>query len=271
MAPPKGFIPWNKGKKGIPWTEEQRKKASMSHMGNPSNTGRKLPPDHCENISKGLLGIKRTPEFKENLSKKLKGRVFTPEWKEKISDSLKGKFLGVKKGPMPEATKQKLRERTFSDETRAKMSAAKKGKPSPFKGIPKSEEHKQKLRAAMLGKNSGKDSYLWKGGTSFEPYCVKFSRKFKERVRYFFGNTCVECGAPPNGKKLIVHHVNFDKMSCCNDTIPLFVPLCNSCHAKTNFNREYWEDHFTDLINKKYGGKCYFSDEELTEYLLSAQ
>ena len=45
---------------------------------------------------------------------------------------------------------------------------------------------------------------------------------------------------------------------------PLFVSLCQSCHAKTNKNREYWEQHFTEMINEYYGGRCYFLKEEMT-------
>ena len=64
-----------------------------------------------------------------------------------------------------------------------------------------------------------------------------------------------------DGYKLDVHHVNFDKQSCCNDTIPLFVSLCRSCHMKTSFNRDYWQDHFTEMINEQYNGRCYLQKD----------
>lgn len=104
----------------------------------------------------------------------------------------------------------------------------------------------------------GPRSPAWRGGISFEPYCPKFNNDFKERVREFFGRVCAECGAPEEDRKLSVHHVNFRKDACCEETvIPLFVPLCQSCHTKTNVDREYWETRFTTLINEKHGGKCY--------------
>jgi hypothetical protein len=31
---------------------------------------------------------------------------------------------------------------------------------------------------------------------------------------------------------------------------------------KTNHNRDYWENYFSELINTKYGGKCYYTKEE---------
>ena len=51
--------------------------------------------------------------------------------------------------------------------------------------------------------------------------------------------------------------VNFNKKTCCDNSIPLFVALCHSCHSKTGFNRDYWQEHFTLIINEQYGGRCY--------------
>lgn len=156
----------------------------------------------------------------------------TPEVRKKISEAGKG--------------------RCPSKETREKMSLWQKGKP-------KSPE-----TCAKLSEYRGERASNWKGGVSFEPYCVKFDEPFKERCRNFFGRVCVECGKTEdeNGKNLSVHHVNFDKMTCCNDKIPLYVALCQSCHAKTNYNREYWEKHFSDLISEIYYGCCYLPKEE---------
>ena len=145
-----------------------------------------------------------------------------------------------------------------SEETRKKMSEAQMGKHGYWTGKKHSSETKKKMSESRKGERS----YYWKGGISFEPYCTKFNDSFKERVRAFFGHICVECGTPQNGEKLHVHHCNFNKMSCCDSTIPLFVPLCRSCHTKTGFNREYWEMHFTGIIESYYQGKCYLSEEE---------
>ena len=113
----------------------------------------------------------------------------------------------------------------------------------------------------------GEKNPHWLGGKSFEPYCPKFNLEFKERVRKWFDYICVECGTPQFSldTKLHVHHVNFNKNTCCDDTIPLFVPLCTSCHTRSGSNRDYWNKHFTELINTFYGGKCYYSKEEFDE------
>ena len=110
----------------------------------------------------------------------------------------------------------------------------------------------------------GEKASGWKGGVSFEPYCILFNNNFKERVRAFFGNKCIICGKTKeeNGRLLCVHHVNYDKETCCNDSDRLFVSLCNSCHVKTNSNRDYWQEYFTKMINEEYDGKCYYTKEE---------
>jgi hypothetical protein len=99
----------------------------------------------------------------------------------------------------------------------------------------------------------------WQGGISFEPYCILFNNEFKERVREFWGRKCGISGTTEkeNGLKLSVHHVNYDKQSCCNTTVPLFIPLSREYHNKTNFNRDYWEEMLTNYIMIWFNGECY--------------
>jgi len=111
----------------------------------------------------------------------------------------------------------------------------------------------------------GFNSPSWQGGLSFEPYCSKFNKGFKRRVREFFGNRCVKCHITEkeNGQKLSVHHVNYDKLVCCNDNKPLFVALCRRHNTKANKDRASWELYYTKIIDKRYGGKCYFTKDEM--------
>lgn len=89
-------------------------------------------------------------------------------------------------------------------------------------------EARKKRSDALKGKLLLDQNPNWKGGISFEPYCIKFNNEFKERVRTFFNHQCIECGSPENGYKLHIHHVNFKKNSCCDPSVPrLFVALCN--------------------------------------------
>lgn len=119
----------------------------------------------------------------------------------------------------------------------------------------------------------GENHPNWRGGISFEPYCPKFNKEFKERVRAFFNYRCVECGKTQEeeGRALCIHHVNYNKKTCCDNTIPLFVPLCDTCHKHTNHNREYWQLHFTELIYLQHGGKCYYSQEEFAQLTYTSE
>jgi len=217
-----------------------------------------ISPESRKKQADSLRGYKHTEEhnFKIALSKQGKKRSpFSETWLKKMSKSHKGIHAG-KKNPQYGVT--------LTAETRKKLSEARKGEKNPRFGKPVPKEVRDKISDSV----SGERSPAWKGGISFEPYCIKFNDEFKNRVRAFFGYVCVECGKTQNenGKKLPVHHVNFRKDSCCNPDAPrLFVPLCNHCHSKTNHNRIFWEYWFTEMIKRVYGGKCFFTKEEMGE------
>jgi len=111
----------------------------------------------------------------------------------------------------------------------------------------------------------GEKSSNWKGGLSFEPYCEKFNNEFRSRVRAFWNNTCVLCGTnkTENGREMDVHHIHYDKSSCCSEAPREFVILCRKCHMMTNYDRDYWTNYFHNLICEKYNGKSYFTKDEM--------
>jgi hypothetical protein len=174
--------------------------------------------------------------------------------------------------------------RTLREETCKNISSARIGMKCPWTSERNKREdvrknnstklrgkhHSKKTRLNMSISHLGKKSHFWKGGVSFGKYCYMFNPPFKNRVRTFFGFKCVECEktTEENGRALDVHHVNYDKMMCCNDVKPLFVALCHSCNSKANGNRDYWEKHYTDIINKKYEGKSYFTEEEFEKMVV---
>jgi len=82
---------------------------------------------------------------------------------------------------------------------------------------------------------------------SFKPYCPKFNKRLKEKIRNRDNRTCQLCEVKENGKKLAVHHIHYDKENCYPDLIA----LCNSCNVKVNINRDYWESYFMELLNKR--------------------
>lgn len=114
---------------------------------------------------------------------------------------------------------------------------------------------KTRMLQSMIAKERFEDKTKhprWLGGVSFEPYCTKFNKKFKESVRERFGRVCFICGKPEseNGRRLDVHHVNYDKNCLCNEIKCEFVPLCMSCHGKTNGKRDENEQFILNKLNE---------------------
>ncbi len=212
---------------------------------------RLVSSETCRKISNALSGVPKSKQHVEN--------VRLANMRPEVILARRNARLGKKAS---EATKAKLRllkacntnmlGHKHTIETKRKMSDARKG-------IKYSEETLIRISHGGLGKHNGDKNPAWKGGISFGPYCPKFTRAFKERVRKFFNYTCAGCGVEQKSCKrdLDIHHVNFNKMACCDTTKPLFVPLCRSCHSKTRWNPHHYEKFFTELIETKYGGKCY--------------
>jgi hypothetical protein len=215
-------------KKGEPLSEETKRKMSLARKGKP-----------------------HSKEHRENIGKALKGRVITPEWREKL------RFAAE--------------QRIASPATKLKMSESHTGEKNHFFGKHHSDETKKIVSETRIrtGCAAGENNPMYIDGSSFEPYCPRFNNDLRRRVRAFFKDTCQLCGhvKRPGEKNMAVHHVNYNKEACCNNGVkPLFVTLCSDgCHVKTNHDRDYWEICFTQLINGKYNGKCYFSREEYYE------
>lgn len=191
------------------------------------------------------IGTHHTKETINKMVASHTGKIHSDESRKKISDALKGNKNGLGYH--------------HSEEARKKIGDSERGEKHHLFG-----KHQPKtVRIKLHESHIGDKNYNWRGGISFEPYCIKFNNEFRERVRSFFRYCCVECGASQTKKALSVHHVNFNKKTCCDSSTPLFVALCHSCHSKTNNNRLFWEIWFTEMINYHYGGKCYFTKEEM--------
>jgi hypothetical protein len=214
----------------------------------------------------------------KKMSEAKKGKLLSEKTRKKMSESRKGKNNPMfgKKRHLSEETRRKISEgnkgKILSEEARLNISKAKRGRGNPQYGksgekSPRFGKHHPEETREKLSQYRGEKASNWKGGVSFLPYCQKFNDEFKERVRAFFNYHCIECGTPQNGRKLNVHHANFNKMTCCDSTQPLFTPLCGSCHSATNSNREYWEQHFTEMIEGYYQGKCFFTKDEMMNYI----
>ena len=114
--------------------------------------------------------------------------------------------------------------------------------------------HTEEVKRKLSETNRGENSPNWQGGISFEPYCPKFNEQFKESIREKFGRKCFLCSKDENDnncKKLSVHHVQYNKNCGCDDSLKCdYVPLCMSCHMKTNHNRDYYERSIIEKLEE---------------------
>lgn len=80
-------------------------------------------------------------------------------------------------------------------------------------------------------------------------YSLDFNEDLKEAIRERDGRKCQLCSKTEeeNGRKLHVHHIDYDKHNSDGENL---IALCNSCHVGTNWNREGWQTIFT-----KYRGR----------------
>jgi hypothetical protein len=201
--------------------------------------GRKYCGKPCDMLSK--FGKPKSEAHKKKISDSLMEHPVSDE----VRAILKEKSTGVIKSP----------------ETIAKL----------IKSLTGGKRTPEQCRNMSLSKQWDKNP-AFKGGISREPYCYKWDHPLRERVRIFFGRICAECGKTEeeNGQRLSVHHVNYDKQTCCHDGPRLLIALCKSHNTIVNSDREHWKEHFTQMINEKYGGQCYISKEEYADLLLNS-
>lgn len=131
-----------------------------------------------------------------------------------------------------------LKGHLVSDETKRKIGIANKGR--GFKqGHVVTESMKEKISLGHLGEKNNS----WNGGTSRKPYAFGFSTRLKLKIRKRNNFECVECGINENslGRKLEVHHIDYDKNNNAENNL---IALCKSCHSKTNFTRNDWKIYF---------------------------
>lgn len=114
-------------------------------------------------------------------------------------------------------------------------------------------------------KISGPNNKNWLGGISFHPYCPQFNDRRKEKTREQFGRHCFICNRSEqeNGKKLDVHHCDYNKGQGCGQAWSL-IPLCHSCHIRTNGKRWYWFNlliHYWARNYMSFDSACWWPDD----------
>ncbi len=163
---------------------------------------------------------------KRNLS------YITLEYREKMSIALKGKKCPQR--GWVHSIEQRKRQRKaitgmkLSLEARRKISESNRRRKVSQKVV----EHMRKLGQSATRENNNK----WKGGKSFEPYPLDWSRTFKEQIRHRDKYTCQDCGCHQVEciRKLDIHHIDEDKSNLSLDNL---ISLCVKCHSRRHIKR----------------------------------
>lgn len=170
----------------------------------------------------------------------LKGKKKSEEHKRSISLASKG------------ISRNKGKKRT--DEQRKNISKSKKGENHPNYGKHLSEVTRKKqseTRKKLLKYGVIKDTKLennsnWQGGKSFEIYPKEF-KQIKQQILKRDNYTCQNPDCDFENKKLMVHHIDYDKN---NNNPENLTTLCNSCHSKTigKNKREFFIKFYQNIM-----------------------
>ena len=99
---------------------------------------------------------------------------------------------------------------------------------------------------------TGENCPAWRGGISFEPYPLEWTRALRKQIRDRDNNKCMRCNKPREvlRRALAVHHIDKNKDNC--NPINL-LSLCTSCHGLTIGREHLFEKGFQRMLSKLYG------------------
>lgn len=209
--------------------------------------GSKCTPEQIKKnseVHKGLQAGEKHPMY---------GKHWTEEQKKQSSEKHKGQFSHNKGKPR-------------SLEANKKQSKSMMGNIPWNKGLKATPEMNKKNSEGHVGligpwhnkkrpNMSGENHPLWLGGISFLPYCIKFNKELKEEVRKRDNHTCQnpcckltqEEQISLTNQILTIHHIHYKKEDCEPDLIT----LCTRCHTKSNYDREFHEQFYMNILNNR--------------------
>lgn len=115
------------------------------------------------------------------------------------------------------------------------------------------KEEADRLRKVRSESVVGEKNPAWAGGVWVEndPYPQEFY-DIRPMIRKRDCLKCALCGEShfdlygETGHGLDVHHIDYDKQNIDESN---FISLCRVCHAKTNFNRDFWTGFFKGMVD----------------------
>ena len=197
------------------------------------NTGKKRSEKVKRKMSVAQRKGKRwTKESRKKHSEMLKKQWEDPEYREMMSEvNIKNWENSEYREMMGEIFRETVKKRWEDPEYREMMSKVRtKNWENP--------EFREKM--------SGENNHFYVHGLSHLPYSKKWSNQLKKRIRKRDNNRCVLCHKKGDGRKLSVHHIDYDKENCHPSNL---ITLCSSCHISTNHNdRHEWIKKFNYIM-----------------------
>lgn len=220
---------------------------------NQRNTYYKDHSNYCS-IAKAKMKSKlkktmSTPEFRKKISERVKKQWEEPEYRDRYFKTINKPEIkenhknSIKEGWTPEKRKRhsKIGVELMSDPDRRDLITSK------LKEYWSDPENRKKY--------SGENSCHWRGGLSLKGYCKEFIPPFKEEIKEFDRFVCKNpyCRS---GKRLSVHHINYDKKDCHWLNL---ITVCRSCNTRANFHRKYWQRLYKRIrLYGDYDLQCLF-------------
>lgn len=94
----------------------------------------------------------------------------------------------------------------------------------------------------------------WKGGLSYEPYCLIWGDKeYKADIRERDGNRCLNPSCDRKNSKLCIHHIDYNKKNCSPSNL---ITVCMSCNSKANYDRDWHTFWYKAILNSRYNYGC---------------
>jgi len=146
-----------------------------------------------------------------------------------------------------------------TEESKHQISNNRKGKCCGDENPSKRDDVKKKLcgeKNPMYGIHRyGNENPNWKGGVSFEPYCINWVKSFKDEIKERDDYSCKNpyCNSK-NLYDLTVHHIDYNKKNCDTDNL---ITLCRSCNSRANSKRKYHKELYRSILNEELSKRFY--------------
>ena len=97
---------------------------------------------------------------------------------------------------------------------------------------------------------AGEKNPNWKGGIQYAPYpSIWGDPRFKAGIRERDNFTCQNPECQGGDERLVIHHIDYKKSNCDPTNL---ITLCNTCNVRANYNRDFWQAGYSEIIRLKY-------------------